>query len=365
MTFSKKGKIKAAFIANSPAPYRNKVYDALSKIENIDLKVFYCQKKEKHRDWEIDLKHPYVFLKGLSVFFDHERTIHFSPSIIFELFKLKPQVVVSCGFTPTMLLSFLYAYLTRTKHLIFVDSTLKTDAQLSKINIFFRKVIVKRSNGFISPSKMTDDSLIEYGASKSKIFRSCLAIDNELFHNQSTHDKRPFDIGFCGQLIERKNPLFLTEVLSKIAKNRDISIRICGTGPLLNDFLKNLEEANVNFQYDGHLDSKKIIEFYSSIKIFAFPTVYDCWGLVVNEAMASGAVVISSPHTGAAGELIIDKKTGFIEENEIDVWKKRIISILDKQIKVEKIIKEAEKNVLKYNHFDACKGLEKAITLSK
>lgn len=365
MAFSKKDKIKAAFVVNSPAPYRNVVYDALSKTDNIDLKVFYCQKKEKNRDWGIDLEHPHVFLKGLSIFFGHERTIHFSPSIIFELFKLKPQVVVSCGFTPTMLLSFLYAYLTGTKHLIFVDSTLKTDAQLSKINIFFRKVVVKRSNGFVSPSKMTDDSLIEYGASRRNIFRSCLAINNELFHNQSTHDKRPFDIGFCGQLIERKNPLFLAEVLSKIAKNRDISIRICGTGPLLNDFLMNLEKANINYKYDGHLDNKKIIDFYSSIKIFAFPTAFDCWGLVVNEAMASGAVIISSPNTGAAGELIIDKKTGFIEENKIDAWEKRIMSILDKQIKVEKIIKEAEKNILNYNHFNACKGLEKAIISSK
>ena len=193
------------------------------------------------------------------------------------------------------------------------------------------------------------------------IYRSCLAIDNELFSNEIQLSKRPYEVGFCGRIVEGKNPVFLAKVLAKIATKRKIRLRICGAGPLLNNFLKSLEQANIDFQYEGHLDEKKITEFYSSIKILALPTSYDCWGLVINEAMASGAIVLTSPLTGAAQELVIDKKTGYIEELDIESWRNRIEDILDNQNQLDSLLINAKKQVAKYNHNSAYTGLADAI----
>ena len=309
----------------------------------------------------VELNHPHTFLKGLKYFFGGENTTYFSWEVLKQLEIFKPKLIVSCGFTPTMLLSFLYAYFKNIKHFIFVDSTLQTDASLSKLQIFIRKAIIKRSNGFISPSKMTDDLFPQYGAAKENIYRSCLAIDNELFANEIKLSKRPYEVGFCSQVVERKNPVFLAKVLAEIATKRKIRLRICGTGPLLNNFLKSLEQANIDFQYEGHLDEKQITEFYSSIKILALPTSYDCWGLVINEAMASGAIVLTSPWTGAAQELVIDKKTGYVEELDIESWRNRIEDILDNQNQLDSLLINAKKQVAKYNHNSAYKGLADAI----
>jgi glycosyltransferase involved in cell wall biosynthesis len=42
------------------------------------------------------------------------------------------------------------------------------------------------------------------------------------------------------------------------------------------------------------------------------PALEEPWGLVINEAMASGLPVLSSRNVGAAEELVVEGKTGFL-----------------------------------------------------
>jgi glycosyltransferase involved in cell wall biosynthesis len=42
------------------------------------------------------------------------------------------------------------------------------------------------------------------------------------------------------------------------------------------------------------------------------PSVYDAFGVVVNEAMLCGCPVVASDHVGAARDLIADGQTGFV-----------------------------------------------------
>jgi glycosyltransferase involved in cell wall biosynthesis len=42
------------------------------------------------------------------------------------------------------------------------------------------------------------------------------------------------------------------------------------------------------------------------------PALEEPWGLVINEAMASGLPVLSSRNVGAAEELVVDVETGFL-----------------------------------------------------
>ena len=52
-------------------------------------------------------------------------------------------------------------------------------------------------------------------------------------------------------------------------------------------------------------------EYYRAADIFVHPTSYDVWGLVVNEAMASGLPVVVSDHCVAGRELIKDGENGY------------------------------------------------------
>jgi UDP-glucose:(heptosyl)LPS alpha-1,3-glucosyltransferase len=62
----------------------------------------------------------------------------------------------------------------------------------------------------------------------------------------------------------------------------------------------------------------QIEQYYAAADVFLFPTVYDPFGLVITEAMASGLPVITSRAAGAA-ELITPGLDGFVTDEAWDV----------------------------------------------
>jgi glycosyltransferase involved in cell wall biosynthesis len=61
------------------------------------------------------------------------------------------------------------------------------------------------------------------------------------------------------------------------------------------------------FRQIGELPS-----FYAGAGAFVHPALEEPWGLVINEAMASGLPVLSSRNVGAAEELVVEGETGFL-----------------------------------------------------
>ena len=60
-----------------------------------------------------------------------------------------------------------------------------------------------------------------------------------------------------------------------------------------------------------HPFSRHIEQFYAAADVFLFPTIYETYGMVISEAMASGLPVITSRAAGAA-ELIEHGETGWL-----------------------------------------------------
>ena len=51
--------------------------------------------------------------------------------------------------------------------------------------------------------------------------------------------------------------------------------------------------------------------FFTCCEAFILPSMYEEWGLVVNEAMACGAAVLVSENVGCAADLVVDGSNGF------------------------------------------------------
>lgn len=64
--------------------------------------------------------------------------------------------------------------------------------------------------------------------------------------------------------------------------------------------------------FAGFRQIQELPEFYAQAGAFIHPALEEPWGLVINEAMAAGLPVLSSNNVGAAEELVIDGKTGFL-----------------------------------------------------
>jgi UDP-glucose:(heptosyl)LPS alpha-1,3-glucosyltransferase len=72
-------------------------------------------------------------------------------------------------------------------------------------------------------------------------------------------------------------------------------------------------EAGVTDRVLFHPPSKQIETFYAAADVYLFPTLYDSFGLVITEAMATGLPVVTSRAAGAA-ELITPGEDGFVTD---------------------------------------------------
>jgi glycosyltransferase involved in cell wall biosynthesis len=64
--------------------------------------------------------------------------------------------------------------------------------------------------------------------------------------------------------------------------------------------------------FAGFRQIEELPAFYAGAGAFVHPAFDEPWGLVINEAMASGLPVLSSRNVGAAEELVVDGKTGYL-----------------------------------------------------
>jgi glycosyltransferase involved in cell wall biosynthesis len=166
-----------------------------------------------------------------------------------------------------------------------------------------------------------------YGVPDARIYRSAHCVDNGLFARAAAdtrrrrHDVRR-ELGipaeavcfiFAGKLIEKKRPLDFLEALRRIRqKHTDIWGLIVGDGPLKTVVEDYRRTHDIPCAMAGFQNQRRIAATYAAADALVLPsTSGETWGLVVNEAMASGLPVIVSDQVGCAPDLVVDGETGF------------------------------------------------------
>jgi glycosyltransferase involved in cell wall biosynthesis len=121
---------------------------------------------------------------------------------------------------------------------------------------------------------------------------------------------------FSGQLIHRKGVDVLLEAFARVASNLpSVRLSVMGGGPdraeLENSVPSGLRDR-VSFL--GHKDAADLPDVFAKADLFVLPSRYDGWGVVVNEALAAGLPIVASNAVGAARDLVIHGRNGFIVE---------------------------------------------------
>ncbi len=125
--------------------------------------------------------------------------------------------------------------------------------------------------------------------------------------NQVVHEGAPDRLGFVGQLIERKGLDLLFEVCSTL----DLpAIDVVGSGALESKQRHDAAARGLDVTWHGERPNAAIDDIRSRWVCQVVPSRYDGWGVVVNEALASGTPVVVSSTTGAV-ELVRDGVNGW------------------------------------------------------
>jgi UDP-glucose:(heptosyl)LPS alpha-1,3-glucosyltransferase len=132
------------------------------------------------------------------------------------------------------------------------------------------------------------------------------------------HGVSPSDslLMFAGGDWERKGVLHIMEALS-LVQRPDVKLFICGSGDekFYGQFAE-LKRVRDRIIFVPH--SSNLWEYYAASDIFVLPTIYEPFGLVIVEAMASGLPVITSRVAGAA-DFITDGVDGLLLNDPGDI----------------------------------------------
>ena len=348
-------------ITNNPAPYREKVHELIDQHFDGHYHVIYCAERESDRKW--NFQHGTYKKEFLSAV--NDGVIHNNPKIVRSLKKIDPDTVIIMGFYPSMLYAYLWATFKKKSIIVFTDGSLKSESYLTVIHQFVRKIVFKKAKAFLGPSNGSAALYKSYGIDKKKFFRTYLSVNNQSFFQTYLYEKK-YDLMFSGQFIERKMPFFFIEVAKKVKEQfGKCNVLILGSGPLKNRMLELLKKYEIEFYYPGYIRQEELPQYYSQSKLFLFPTQNDPWGVVANEAMASGVPVITCDRAGVANDLVIDQENGYVLDLEVDTWVKYSIKLLTNSHLYEKFSQNSISHVQKYNYANAANGIIEAIEFSR
>ncbi|MBW4891102.1 glycosyltransferase family 4 protein [Mucilaginibacter sp. HMF5004] len=264
-----------------------------------------------------------------------------------------------------MLYSFIWAKLHSAKFIPFTDGTLRSEKSLSFIHRLVRKIVYSNSKAFIGASKGSVQLYESYKITKEKIFKSCLAIDNSLFGKVKSTEKE-YTLMFSGRLIEGKMPLFFVEVARKVKERiGHCKVLILGSGNMAAEMETLLKQYNIAYDMPGFIDQKQLPDYYPRAKLFLFPSRNDAWGIVANEAMASGVPVITCQNAGVQNDLVIDSVNGYVLPCDEDIWADKIISLLANDKLYAQFSGNAYAHVQQYNFESGAAGIVDAVKFAQ
>lgn len=359
--------LRIAIVTNTPPPYRIPVFRRLAHMSGIAFQAIFCAEREPNRLWDLEyMDFDHIFLRERFIT-ANGRYIHNNPDVIPVLRHFAPDVVITDGFNPTHLYAFGYAWMRGWPHVAMTDGTDASEQRLSRLHKVVRRFIYARSSAFVPASHGGQRLYESYGVPAGRCFTSCLCIDNAVFAPQPGREKR-YDFIFSGRIEEVKNPLFALQVAVETAKRleRKVSILVAGAGSL-EPRMRAAAAAHTDFvhaQFHGFAAQRELPDLYRSARVFLFPTLWDPWGVVANEACAAGLPVLVSPDAGVAGELVRDGENGFVCALDAGIWAEKAALLLSRQHLWEDFSRRGLHLVSAYNYDNAASGIAQACRFS-
>lgn len=153
---------------------------------------------------------------------------------------------------------------------------------------------------------------------------------------------------YVGRLVDWKAVDVLLDVFAKLDKT--IHLDIVGDGP---DMVKLMEQASGldNVTFHGWVEHASIHQVYDQADIFVLPSVRECGGAVILEAMARGVPAIATEWGGPAD--YIAEGTGYLikprsREYMVDAFTKHIQMLADDPVSRNLMGTKAKAHIVKH-----------------
>lgn len=320
--------VRVAVLTNNIQPYRLAVWEGLATRVGT-LRLFLSHASDIDQHWTADWGSLDVCVQGNrklpfpgshssdSIDGSTNHQVSVPRKTFRHLKEFQPDVIISIMLGMRTVLAALWCIWYRdTRLIVDLHLTERTEQNRGWLRKICRNWLLPRAN-----------AILVNGPSGIRYLRSFNVQDERVFHLTQVTDPSQFlkipivcsrqaahRIMIVGRLVELKGLIPFITVLARWATEHPgeaIDLCIVGAGPQRDKILSLEVPENVRVNIVGYVQYFDLPGYFADAEIVAFPTLADEWGLVVNEALASGLPVLGSIYSQAVVELIQEDVTGW------------------------------------------------------
>jgi len=318
---------KLAIITTHPIQYQVPLFKELNEVKNLKLYVLYASDhgvNTKSIDEEFNKKFAWdvPMLDGYKFFFSKKNYNYNSWFLKYiglsqQLKNIEADFILILGWNKLLYLqAFFYGIFNNIPILLRAENNLGSNNNFLKN--FAKKILFPIFFSFFYKifyiGKLNKYFYMHYGVKKNKLLFAPYFVDNDFFKKRyPTNNHNVLNVLYVGKFISRKRPFDILQTALMLKDYKHIKFSLVGDGPLLEkckNWAKKKNLNNINFMgFKNQLEIKRI---YNKSHILVNCSAYETWGLVVNEAMASGLPCIVTKSTGCCLDLVKNNQTGYV-----------------------------------------------------
>jgi len=323
--------LRVAVVSPEPTPYRSPLFDRVAARPEVDLTVIYAAQTVAGRTWSVEPRHRTVFLGGVRVpglrrVLRHDYPV--TPAIGRALRRTKPDVVLVSGWsTFASQAAIAWSRTRRVPYVLLVESH-----DLGPRSGWRRAVrravvppVVRSAAGVLAVGTAARESMIAHGAAPDRVRIFANTVDVAAWSKRAAglamrraELRSEREIGgedvvvlFVGRLVREKGLELLVRAIAEAGDER-LRLVVAGSGRERDVLAELAQELGVRLTIRGDLAEEPLAEEYAVADLFALLSLHETWGVVVNEAAASGLPLVLSERVGAAYDLLLDGENGFL-----------------------------------------------------
>ena len=329
-------------IASHPVQYAAPIFRRMAQHAQLDFQVAYCSLRGAQAghdpefgrsvQWDVPLLDGYAWTHVRNRGSGSESFFGLYNPDLWRLIRKGRFDAVLCytGYIrASFWISYLAARVSRTAFLFGADtvnlSPLDGKEWKRPIKQALWPALFRLADQVIVPSSGTRELMLSLGIPSERITLTPYVVDNDWWLAESARvdraavraswgvSKNDVVILFCAKLQPWKRPQDLLRAFANAGVGNGILV-FAGDGPLRSTLESEAAKLGIaeRVRFLGFVNQTQLPAIYTASDVMVLPSVYDAFGVVVNEAMLCGCPVIASDRVGAARDLIQNGRTGFV-----------------------------------------------------
>ena len=331
-------KYRLAIVETHPIQYKAPLFCLLAAHPEIEPVVFYAMIPDAAQQgtgfglpfaWDVPLLDGYRYevLRNRAA---HPALNRFggcdTPDIFPRLREMRPDAVLVNGWVVKTCLQTLWAC-----RRLAIPCFVRGEANLLRPRAAWKhalhRLLVRQYAAYLAIGAANRDFYRFHGCPEDRIFWAPYAVDNDFFAARAAERagrrneiRRDFGIPcgrqvflFTGKLVCKKHPQDLLKALGRLPAELRAGTHalMVGDGPLRDECEQLARNQGVSATFTGFLNQSRVPDAYAAADVLVLPSdAGETWGLVVNEAMASGRPAVVSRAVGCCSDLVVAGETG-------------------------------------------------------